>query len=432
MATPQDRVSYKRLGAFAFPSLPLAAMGLPLVVQLPPHYVAHVGLSASVVGLLFMAARLLDIVVDLCLGLAMDKTRTPVGRFGPWMLASGPLLAIGAWFLFMAPPGTSALHAGIVLLLTYIAFSMGTLSQLAIGATLTTDYNERAKVFAWWQGGNIVGMLLVLAIPVIVHQMAPPDATEAQTAALGVQGMGWFIILLMPLAACVSVWLVGEQPAKAAAHKSELADFSALLKSKATRLLLSTDLFSSMASGVTGGLFLFMLGGIMGFGGGASLLMLIYFIAGLLGAPIWAKLAAKVGKHMSLFIVMIYASLFQISVLALPHAGTSFGPVPALVVTSVGLFIGGLAYAAPMYLMRAMMADISDEDLLATGKDRTGLLFSLVTLTGKAGYALAVGVTYVGLDLVGFQARLGGANEPAAIAGVTAMFVVLPVLLNLG
>lgn len=424
MAAPQDRVSLKRLGTYAFPSLPLAAMGLPLVVQLPPHYVEYVGLSATVVGVIFMAARLLDIVVDLMLGLAMDQTRTRIGRFGPWMLAAGPMLAITAWFLFMAAPGTSPLTAGIILFLAYVAFSVGVVAQISMGATLSNDYHERARVFAWWQSGNIVGMLLVLAIPVIVHQMGG-------TPAEGVQGMGWFIIVMMPIAAIVCVWGAGEPPPKAAQHKNELKDVLPLMKSRATQLLLGTDLLASMASGVTGGLFLFMLGGIMGFGGGASLLMLIYFIAGLLGAPIWAILAKRVGKHMSLIVVLVYASLFQVSVLMLPHAGAPVAGLPALAVAAAGLFIGGLAYAAPMYLMRAMMADISDEDLLATGKDRTGLLFALVNLTSKAGYALAVGLTYTGLDVFGFDAKLGDANSAGAIAGVTGMFVILPVLLNL-
>jgi glycoside/pentoside/hexuronide:cation symporter, GPH family len=435
-AAPQDKVSLKRLGAFAFPSLPLAAMGLPLVVQLPPHYVGYVGLSSAIVGIIFMAARLLDIVVDLTLGLAMDQTRTRLGRFTPWLLASGPLLAIGAYFLFMAPAatvgadgkfitsGVTPLYAGIVLFLAYVAFSMGVLAQLSVGSTLTTDYNERARVFSWWQGGNIVGMLLVLAIPVIVHQNG---GTEAQ----GVQGMGWFIIVMMPIAVLISAWGAREPPPKAAAHKNNLADFVPLMKSKATRMLLGTDLLASMASGVTGGLFLFMLGGIMGFGGGASLLMLIYFIAGLLGAPIWAVMAKKIGKHAALIVVLICASAFQLSVSFLPHADeTAFG-LSGLAVTGGGLFIGGLAYAAPMILMRAMMADIGDEDLLVTGKDRTGMLFALVTLTSKAGYALAVGVTYTLLSVFGYNGKPGATNTEFAIDGVTALFIGLPVALNI-
>jgi Na+/melibiose symporter-like transporter len=78
-----------------------------------------------------------------------------------------------------------------------------------------------------------------------------------------------------------------------------------------------------------------------------------------------------------------------------------------------------------------MMADIGDEDLLQTGQDRTGLLYAFVTLTGKAGYALAVGVTYVGLGLFGFNSKLGAENTPEALAGLTLLFLGLPVVVNL-
>jgi Na+/melibiose symporter-like transporter len=91
----------------------------------------------------------------------------------------------------------------------------------------------------------------------------------------------------------------------------------------------------------------------------------------------------------------------------------------------------GLVYTSAAYLLRAMMADIGDEDLLRTGQDRTGLLYALVTLTGKGGYALAVGVTYLGLSAFGFDAGLGAANSDSAIAGLTGLFIGLPIVTSL-
>ncbi|MCA3080361.1 MAG: MFS transporter, partial [Rhodocyclaceae bacterium] len=73
-----SKVALSRILAFSAPSLPLAALGLPLVVQLPPHYAGYVGLEIGVVGLLFMLARILDIGVDIGIGLAMDQTRTRI------------------------------------------------------------------------------------------------------------------------------------------------------------------------------------------------------------------------------------------------------------------------------------------------------------------------------------------------------------------
>jgi glycoside/pentoside/hexuronide:cation symporter, GPH family len=90
-----------------------------------------------------------------------------------------------------------------------------------------------------------------------------------------------------------------------------------------------------------------------------------------------------------------------------------------------------LVYTSAAYLLRAMMADVGDEDLLRTGQDRTGLLYALVTLTGKGGYALAVGTTFLGLSLIGYDAKLGSGNSESAIKGLTWLFIGLPVVMSL-
>ncbi|RYE52117.1 MAG: MFS transporter, partial [Rhizobiaceae bacterium] len=48
------------LAAFAGPSLPFAALGLPLIVHLPAFYAESVGLPLATVSMMFVIARLLD------------------------------------------------------------------------------------------------------------------------------------------------------------------------------------------------------------------------------------------------------------------------------------------------------------------------------------------------------------------------------------
>lgn len=411
---PAQPVALSRLAAFAAPSLPLAAMGLPFVVQLPAHYSGHVGIEEGLVGIIFMAARLLDIGVDLGVGLAMDQTRTRWGRFTPWLVVGCPLLSIGAYFLFFAEPGTSPIQLAIVLFATYCAFSMATLSQAALGATLSDDYNERSRVFTWWQAGNIIGMLLVLLLPVIV--LGPGSDPAA-----GVHAMGWFVIILAPIGAIICALFAREAQPKAAPQKTSIADFKALLTSKACRRLLTADLVLMFSSGVTGGLFLFFFTAVKHYDMQASsALLLIYFIAGLIGTPVWTLLARRTAKHVALMTACVYAMVTQPMILFLPEG--------QFAMAAIGMAVAGLVYAAPAYLLRAMMADVGDEDLLTTGKDRTGLLYAMVTLTGKAGYAFAVGVTFVGLGAFGYEAELVAQNTAAALMGLTVMFIALPVV----
>ena len=86
--------------AFSTIALPIGALAVAVAVYLPPHFSAHLGVPLSVVGLAFATVRLLDLGVDPVLGLAMDRTRTRLGRYRVWMLLGGPILMAAVYALF--------------------------------------------------------------------------------------------------------------------------------------------------------------------------------------------------------------------------------------------------------------------------------------------------------------------------------------------
>ena len=108
------------LALFVGPSLPIAALGLPMVVQLPPYYAGELGLDLATVGLVFFLVRLIDLPLDLLFGHFMDRTRTRLGRFRPWLIAGAVLIVIGAYMIFMAERGIGAFYLFFWLLLPQI------------------------------------------------------------------------------------------------------------------------------------------------------------------------------------------------------------------------------------------------------------------------------------------------------------------------
>jgi Na+/melibiose symporter-like transporter len=146
-------------------------------------------------------------------------------------------------------------------------------------------------------------------------------------------------------------------------------------------------------------------------------------MAGLAGAPVWNAISKKIGKHKTLAIACVLYAVTQSTLVLLPER-----PEWLLVVC---LIAAGLPYSAPMVMLRAMMADVGDAVRLESGADRTGLLYALLWGTSKIGYALAVGTTFIGLDLIGFHAASGSQNSASALLGLQLFYAGVPSLLGL-
>lgn len=409
-----DRRSSWSLAAFAAPCLPISALGLPLVVYLPEFYASELGLSLSAVGAAFLVVRLIDIFFDPVIGGMMDRTRTQWGRFRPWLVAGSPLVMIGAFALFMAKPGIGPLYLWFWLVITYAGYSMVVLSHTAWASVLSRDYQERSRVYGWWQAGNVIGMILVLTLPPIISLAFKGDH------AAGIRSMGWFIVLLIPLSVLLSTRAVGEPPAPVMRHASGLPQYLALLRRGSVRKLLLTDLLMGLAPGISGALFFFFFERIKHFDKTqAGLLLLIYFVAALAGAPLWPVLAKRIGKHQALAIASVVYAAVQICAVLTP-AGNSWAGMLVLI-------LAGLPYSAAPLLVRSMMADIGDEERLASGADRTGLLYALVNGTVKLGHALAIG-SFPLLALLGFDPKLSTAVGDAALI---ALYAVVPAAMGL-
>ena len=86
----------------------IGAVGKDMVYALSASYVMYyyqdvLGLSASFVGLVLMAARFFDAFNDPFMGVLVAKTRTRWGRFRPWIFSGTLLNALVLYALFAAP-----------------------------------------------------------------------------------------------------------------------------------------------------------------------------------------------------------------------------------------------------------------------------------------------------------------------------------------
>jgi Na+/melibiose symporter-like transporter len=228
--------------------------------------------------------------------------------------------------------------------------------------------------------------------------------------------MGVFVIIALPLTVA---WAAAKTPEPVVSERSSLslAEVWRLASRPAVARILWADLALGMAPGITGALFLFFFGQARGYPTSqANLLLLVYFVAGLVGAPLWSRLAKALGKHKALTAASLFGAIAQAAALLLPHL-----PFPVI---AAAMALAGLPYAAGPLLLRAMVADAADEARLDSGgADDTGMLYALVGAASKVGYAVAVGISYFALDAVGFKAAEGAVNSASAIRGLEWVYI---------
>jgi Na+/melibiose symporter-like transporter len=404
------------LALYAAPCLPLAGVGLPMIVLLPAYYAQSLGLELSVVGLVFTAVRLADIGLDPLLGLIMDRTRTRWGRFRPWMAIGAPIMMAAVALLFFARRGVGPIYLAVGVSVAYAGWSICVLAQSAWGALLSAGFHERSRIYNWWQAFNLIGLLMAVLMPIIAAGAG--YSSQGQ----GVAAVGGLLLLLFPLTFAAALKGVDE-PRPSPLPSPKYPDGFGALRIKAARRILGVDLVLGLSFGIQASLFLFYFEAVKGLpAAAANLLLLVYFLAGLAGGPIWTILARRIDKHRALAASCLAYVIGLGALYASPHGQLSWAFAAAAA--------AGLPYSAPNLLSRSMMADAGDEARLTDGEDRTGRLFALLNATTKIGSALAVGLTFVGLDLAGFHPS-GVGETPAALAGLSLLFLAAPAALNL-
>jgi len=412
-STP-DKLSRWRIAAFALPAAPIAALGLPIVVYLPPFYADQMGLGLAVVGAIFMITRFWDVFTDPVLGVMSDHYKTRWGRRRHWIVLSVPIMLVSVYMLFMPQAPVTWVYLLVWMVIAYIGWTLLTISHMSWGAELTPDYNERSTVQGFREVALIAGMILVLLVPVFIEQMQPENVASARVAS-----MGWYVLILLPLTVLIAVWVVPERQVADPVHVPWREAVAILTRNQPLRRVLLADLLGGLSGGIVTAMFLFLASDVLKLQN-ASLLILVYLTSGCVFVPLVVRLSYIWGKHRTL----AYSSLFSgatVPLIFLVQPGDLWFALVIWVMLGVNMGAGP-------FLFRSIMADVADHDHVEGGNARTGLFYSLLTMTNKVGAALAIGFAYPVLDLIGFAP--GAENTAAAEDGLRMLYVIPPAIIS--
>jgi Na+/melibiose symporter-like transporter len=362
--------------------------------------------------------------VDPLLALAMDRVRTPIGRFRPWLILGTPITMIGVYRLLVPSGPVDQTYMIVWLLVTYLGASMLTLAVASWAAVLATNYNERSRIYGFTQAMTVIGSVSLLLLPIFTHGRIVAGKAASMPA------IGWILIIALPTAALICATFTPDRSAaNATARRFTLKDYGVAISRPSMLRIVVADLALTLGPGTTAPLYVYFFKDAKGFSvAETSLLLISYIGAGVIGAPFWGHLAQKLGKHRTVQLACIVYAITQTTLMVLPRVWPHHSFADA-VPTIIGMFAVGFCASAFLPLVRAMVADVVDEVRLQTGQDLTSLLYSLVTTTTKVGAAITVTIVFPILKMVGYNGKEGAVNTPHAIFGLEMCYLFAPILL---
>jgi len=379
-------LSKSALATYAAAGLPLAAAALPVYVHAPKFY-AELGLDLALIGALLLAVRVLDAVSDPLLGLLADRTPVRFGGRKAMLAAAVPVVAAGMYLLFHPPANGVALASWLAmsLVLVYLGLSAASISYFALGSALSRDYGERTRITAARGTAALAGVLLAAAVPEILAQRHG-----------AVAGMAYFSSAYAPLlllAVAVTVLAGPQAPASRGAQTFRLGDMLQPLRNVRFRRLAAAFLVNGVAAAIPATLVLFYVADVLQRPNLTAMFLVLYFVSGAAGMPIWVRLAASIGKARAWLLAMVLAiAAFVWAYFLGPGATVAFAIVCVL---------SGLAFGADLALPASLLADVIDDD---EKQDRRpdGAYFGLWHLLEKLALALSAGIALPLLHVLGY------------------------------
>lgn len=398
-----------------------------------------VGLPAAWVGSAIMIAMIADALFDPLLGQYSDNVRTRWGRRHPFMYAAALPIALFYLLLWMPPEmARGAQFAWLVATAILVRFSISLyeIPSTALLAEFTSDYDERTKLVA---ARFFFGVCGGIAMTVVTFgYFLQPTAAQpvGHLNAGGYVTYAWVAAAIMMLSVLISS--LGTQkevlkrppppPAVKVPIGRMLREMLGVLVHPAYISILLASLFFAVASGLSLSLSVYFSTYFWELSASQIATVASTAVVGILLAfVVVLPLSARFGKKPAAMLMFGLGLVSSVLPLALRLAGLFPGNGDPLLLwllmaqfafTMMTTIAGGI-------LAVSMVADVTDQIQLETGRRSEGLLFSAATMVNKAISGMGIMLAGLLLAFVDFPDNAQpGQVDADALSGLATIYIV--------
>jgi GPH family glycoside/pentoside/hexuronide:cation symporter len=354
-------------------------------------YTTVMGLSGTLVGIASIIVLVWDAAIDPYIGYLSDKARFRLGRRHTFMIIGALTMGVSFW-AFLSPPqglSTAALFAWLMgsSLLVRTATSVYGIPYFALGAELSQDYHERTSITGI---RGILALLGTLAAASLSFVVFFPDRTPGVDPKLNYAGypaMGLASGLVMTITGLIAAlgtlsWRphlpTGGDATMPQSPRNFFSSFLQSLRNPSFCVLFASYSFFFLGAVINSSLSIHFLTYYAEIAASMDLstFQLAFYVVGLVAVFFWLWVSRVVEKRWLYLLATLATAILMVCALLLVGEGHYFGTGNVRVLI-IGHALGGFFSSILWFMPGSMVADVADEDELATGQRREGSFFGI-------------------------------------------------------
>jgi GPH family glycoside/pentoside/hexuronide:cation symporter len=369
-------------------------------------YTQLLGIPGYYTGTALCIALILDAFADLWMGVLSDQWHSKWGRRHPFMLVSALPLSLCFYLLFSPPEFLKSSALGLAAWLTVFATltrwwtTVFQVPYLSLGAELSQNSQERTKIVGFRYAFSNIGLIITLAIGFSFFFVPTKEFSNGQMNPAAYSPFAFCLGLLMISSILISVFgtykeiprLVKATPVEKNNHsvletlKHNGDKIKVALKNNSFRALLYSLIISFIMVGIVNNMSIFMLTFFWELNATEIPIIASIIFVGILGGGF---LTHVLHGHLDKKHTVIYSVIGWITFLILPTCLRLIGWFPEngsreiFWILVMFRIMEGLCLVQAAVSFGSMIADITDEHALATGKREEGIFFGASSFASK-------------------------------------------------
>ncbi len=391
------------------------------------------GISAAIVGTMFLVTRIWDAFVDPVVGVVADRTESKWGKFRPFLLWLAVPFGVIGILTFTTPdlePTAKIVYAFVTYSLMMVVYSAINVPYASLLGVMSPDPKDRNVLSTFRMAFAYLGSFAALFffMKVVEYFGGSSDSPiEIQQSAWTKAVSCFAIICVFLFLGCFLLTRERIRPIKTE-ENSVSDDLKDLVKNRPWWILLGAGVaalvFNSIRDGATVYYFKYFIeesdANKVGIFGSTFALSALYLglgqLANIIGVVLAAPVSNVIGKKNTYLGAMALATILSVIFYWFDK--------DQLTLIFVFQILISICAGAIFPLLWSMYADCADYSELTTGNRATGLIFSSSSMSQKFGWAIGSAVTGWLLAAFGFQPNM--AQSPETIDGIKMCLSLLP------